>query len=119
MISIAPNCEKHIGAFPLTGISGTVVRRREVPGFCISDNVYCEGLHLSRHYHKDAYLNFILAGEFTENYGNTKAACTAGTLRFLPPEELHDNIYNCGSRCLIVKIDACLMNRLGEHASVL
>jgi AraC family transcriptional regulator len=119
MISIAPNCEKLSGTYPLTGISGTVVRRREIPGFSITDNVYSEGLHLSRHYHRDAYLNFILAGEYSENYANTKAVCGAGMLRFLPPEELHENHYTSGARCLIVKIDSSLVSRLGEHASVL
>jgi len=119
MISVAPNCEKHTVGYPLTGIAGTVVRRREISGFSISDNVYPEGLHLSRHYHKDAYLNYILAGEFSECYANTRATCAAGMLRFLPPEELHENNYGSGARCLIVKIDSSLVSRLGEHESVL
>ena len=119
MMTIAPNCEKLTGSYPLTGISGTVVRRRDIPGFSISDNIYAEGLYLSRHYHKDAYLNYILGGEFAENYANTRAACGAGMLRFLPPEELHENDYTTGTRCLIVKIDSSVLSRLGQHASVL
>lgn len=119
MVTIAPNCEKPGGSYPLTGISGTVVRRRDIPGFSITDNIYPEGLCLSRHYHKDAYLNYILAGEFAEKYANTKATCGPGMLRFLPPEELHDNDYAGGARCLIVKIDSCVLSRLNQHAPVL
>ena len=119
MITITSNCEKVAGGYPLTGTSGTVVRRRDLACFSITDSIYSAGMFLPRHYHKDAYLNYILSGEFSECYANTKATCGSGMLRFLPPEELHDNDYVTSTRCLIVKIDSSALSRLDQHASVL
>ena len=107
------------GPYPVTGTSGTIVKRRDISGFSITDAVYPEGLCLAKHYHNDAYLISVLSGEFVETYAGAKSICTQGNLRFLPPCELHENHYTSTSRCLLVRIDPSVLSRLREHASVL
>lgn len=119
MTTTIPTPEKVIGAYPLVATSGTVVKRRDVNGFSIAESVYQEGQFLPKHSHKDAYLTYILSGQYCESYDGAKSSCTEGGLHFLPPEELHENNYLAETRCLIIRIDPSILNRLGEHGSVL
>ena len=111
--------QKFVAAHPVTGTSGTVMRRRDIAGFSITDTVYPQGLYLAKHCHKDAYLSLILSGQYDETYQGAKSTCSQGSLRFLPPGELHENYYASAVRCLLVKIESSILSRLCEHASVL
>jgi AraC family transcriptional regulator len=111
--------EKTFYAGPVTGLSGTVVKRREIPGFTLTESVYPLGLRLSPHRHSEAYLSFILSGSYREKYGDRECACTTGALRFLPPDELHENLFDSEVRALLVRIDPRALDRLGDHAPVL
>src|SRR5579864_6114781 len=81
--------EKPYCGAPLIGTSGSVVKQREVSGFTLIETAYPAGLSLARHRHAHGYLSFILSGGYKEKYANRESACPAGSLRFLPPEELH------------------------------
>jgi AraC family transcriptional regulator len=111
--------EKSYSTGPVTGTSGTVVKQREIPGFSLSETVYPEGLSLAPHRHSQAYLSFVLAGSYKEIYGDRECACSAGALRFLPPDELHGDEFESTVRCLLVRIDPVALQRLGDHAPVL
>ena len=111
--------EKRFAACPVTDISGTVLRRRDIAGFSLSETVYPQGLILSRHCHANAYLSFILSGSYTEKYLDRACICAEGALRFLPPGQLHENEYSMGVRCLLVKIEPRMLDRLGDHSPVL
>lgn len=104
---------------PITDISGTVVRRRDIPGFSLMESIYSQGLALTRHCHSHAYLSFVLSGRYTEKYLDVECVCTEGALRFLPPGQLHEDRYNTAVRCLLVKIEPLALDRLGDHAPVL
>lgn len=119
MLSTLSTPEQFVGPYPVTGTSGSIARRRDISGFSIAESVYREGLYLAKHYHKDAYLSFILSGEYAESYAGAKSTCGPGSLRFLPPSELHENHYLSEVRCLIVRIDPAILTRLREHAAVL
>ena len=86
--------EKPVYAGPVTGLSGTVLKQREIPGFSLSECVYPLGLRLSPHRHSEAYLSFVLSGSYQEKYADRECACVAGALRFLPPDELHENFFD-------------------------
>src|SRR5215467_4555545 len=116
MTTASPAPPTSIGPYPVTGTSGTIVRRRDIPGFSITDSIYPEGLSLAKHCHKDAYLSFILTGEYEETYSGAKSVCSQGSLRFLPPAELHENYYISSTRSLLVKIDPTVLSRLCEQA---
>lgn len=104
---------------PITDISGTVVRRRDIPGFSLMESVYAQGFALTRHCHSHAYLSFVLSGRYTEKYLDVECVCSEGALRFLPPGQLHEDRYNTAVRCLLVKIEPLALDRLGDHAPVL
>jgi len=107
------------GSCPVTDTSGETVRRRDIPGFCLTEKVYPKGLSLSRHCHSNAYLSFVLSGTYREKYSQEECLCREGALRFLPPGETHENEYSTGARCLLVKIEPATLERLGEQAPVL
>jgi AraC family transcriptional regulator len=111
--------EKPFYAGPVTGLSGTVLKQREIPGFTLTESVYPQGLRLSPHRHSEAYLSFILSGSYREKYGDRECECSTGALRFLPPGELHENYFDSAVRALLVRIDSQALDRLGDHAPVL
>jgi len=116
-VNILP--EKPFYGAPLVGISGAVVKQREVSGFTLLETAYPAGLSLVRHRHAHAYLSFVLAGAYKEKYVNREHTCRAGALRFLPPEELHENQFDMAVRTLLVKIDPPALGRLSSHSPVL
>jgi AraC family transcriptional regulator len=111
--------EKPFYTGPVTGLSGTVVKQREIPGFTLTESVYLSGLRLAPHRHSQAYLSFVLSGSYTEKYADRECACSTGALRFLPPDELHENHFETTVRSLLVRIDSQALDRLGDHAPVL
>jgi len=111
--------EKRFLASVVTDISGSIVRRRDLTAFSLSETVYRQGLTLSKHCHSHAYLSFVLTGRYMEKYAERECICSEGALRFLPPSELHENDYLDGARCLLVKIEPSALERLGEHSPVL
>jgi AraC family transcriptional regulator len=110
---------KRFAACPVTDTSGSTVRRRDLAAFSLTETVYPKGLALSKHCHSNAYLSFVLSGSYMERYAERECVCTEGSLRFLPPSELHENDYAAGARCLLVKIEPLALDRLGEHSPVL
>lgn len=111
--------EKRFALCPVTEAAGNVIKRREIPGFSLSEMVYAKGLFLSTHRHAHAYLSFILSGSYVERYSEEELLCSEGALRFLPPDELHENDYKTAVRCLLVKIEPLALDRLGDQAPVL
>ncbi|HYL35065.1 MAG TPA: AraC family ligand binding domain-containing protein, partial [Bryobacteraceae bacterium] len=119
MNALGVTLQKQFAAGPITDASGTVTRRRDVAGFCLTETNYPAGFTLSPHCHSNAYLSFVLSGNYLEKYRDRACVCAEGTLRFLPPGELHENEYSTKVRCLLVKIEAQMLDRLGENARVL
>lgn len=95
------------------------MKRRDIPGFILTESIYPKGLVLTKHCHTHAYLSFILSGSYVERYANKECVCSEGSLRFLPPGELHENEFKTEVRCVLVKIDPLMLDRLGDHAPVL
>lgn len=104
---------------PVTAISGNVIKHREITGFSLSESIYPAGLFLSPHRHLQAYLSFVLSGSYREKYAERECACSTGALRFLPPDQIHEDHFETAVRCLLVKIDPLALDRLGDHSPVL
>ena len=111
--------EKRFAACPITDISGTVIRRRDIAGFSLTENTFPQGMFLPPHCHANGYLSFVLSGSYTERYADRSCVCCEGALRFLPPGQLHENEFDTGVRSLLVKIEPAVLERLGDHAPVL
>jgi len=106
-------------AVPVTDTAGTILKRRDIPGFSLTECAYPKGFALPKHCHSHAYLSFVLSGTYVERYADRECKCSEGALRFLPPGELHENEFVTNVRTLLVKIDPVMLERLGEHAPVL
>lgn len=104
---------------PTTDASGDVVRNRNIAGFTLSERVYPAGMVLRTHCHAHAYLSCVLAGGYVEKYSHRESVCAEGEMRFLPPGELHENQFSTGVRALLVRIEPAMLDRLGDHATVL
>ncbi|HLG99723.1 MAG TPA: AraC family transcriptional regulator [Bryobacteraceae bacterium] len=111
--------EKRFASCPITETSGNVVRRRDIGGFSLVETVYHRGMTLSPHCHSHGYLSLVLSGTYTEKYADNTCMCTEGALRYLPPNELHENKFEVDARCLLVRIDPAVLKRLAEHSPVL
>ena len=98
--------------------AGTVLNRRALESCNILESVYPRGLMLTRHMHARAYFSFVLDGSYTETYEGATERCGAGTLRFLPPQAVHENSYGEDARCLLVEIPPESIARINEHGPV-
>src|SRR5579863_10152058 len=78
-MSVLP--QKQFASCPVTDTSGTVVRRRDVAGFSLTESVYPAGMALGSHCHSNAYLSVVLAGSYTEKYAERTCVCAEGSLR--------------------------------------
>jgi AraC family transcriptional regulator len=105
---------------PRMETSGTVVAMRHVPGFRIIENHYPPGLELSRHFHDHACLTYVLEGPFVQSYSATSSiTCAPRSLRYLPPNMAHGNLFEAGAHCLIVEVAIEALKRVREHTAAL
>jgi AraC family transcriptional regulator len=100
-------------------LSGELLRKREIPGFTITEDRYDSGFTLPKHHHQRALLTFVLEGSYIETTGGTSAVCGPGTLRFHPAGAVHENNFQAGLRCLHVEIENQVLERLREQSPVL
>ncbi|HEV8370176.1 MAG TPA: AraC family transcriptional regulator [Pyrinomonadaceae bacterium] len=98
---------------------GEALRGRKVGGFELSERVYPPGFRTPRHTHKRALFCFVMAGNYTEEYGGRTRECTSSTLLFHPPEELHaEHFHDSGGRSFIIEIESEWLKRLRDQGSV-
>src|SRR5579863_3238367 len=83
-------------------VSGETLRLRSVGPFTLKENLYPNGLVLSKHSHERAYITFVIEGAFRERYAARSILCRAGMIRFLPAGQVHENEIQARSRCLHV-----------------
>lgn len=105
---------------PCADTSGTVVAMRRVPGFQVVENHYPAGLELTSHRHEHALLSYVLEGPYAESYGTSSSViCVPRILRYLPPEQVHSNVFDEGTHCLIVEVEPEALKRVEEHTKAL
>lgn len=100
--------------------SGAVAATRTVPGFRVLETHYRAGLELARHFHAHGYFSYVLEGPYTEAYGNgSSVVCAPHLLRYLPAEQIHSNVFEAGSHCLLVEVNREALRRVEEHTRAL
>src|SRR5258708_1945575 len=105
---------------PCADTSGTVVAMRRVPGFQVVENHYPAGLELTTHRDEHALLSYVLEGPYAESYGNSSSViCVPRVLRYLPPEQVHSNVFDEGTHCLIIEVEPEALRRVEEHTKAL
>jgi AraC family transcriptional regulator len=98
--------------------SGEIIQRRMIGPFTLSENLYSEALVLPPHSHAQAYVTFVIEGTLREKYSSGPLACRAGTIRFLPAGETHENEIEARLRCLHVIADPSVFEQLDRHSLV-
>jgi len=75
-------------------------------GVSISTSCHPANSRLEDHQHSNAYLSFVIAGEYVESVGRVSVACATYRVRFHPPGEVHaDRFGPRGAHCLNLKLD--------------
>lgn len=98
---------------------GQTLRNRKVASFELSERVYSPGYQTPKHTHKQALFCFVMDGWYTETYGDKTRECTASTLLFHPPGELHaEHFHDAGGRSFIIEIAPNWMKQIGEMLNI-
>src|SRR5262245_448213 len=98
---------------------GEALRGRKVSGFELSERVYPPGYRTPKHTHKRALFCFVIAGNYTEEYGGRTRECNSSTLLFHPADELHsEHFHDSGGRSFIIEIEPDWLKRLRDQGIV-
>ncbi|HEX5227490.1 MAG TPA: helix-turn-helix transcriptional regulator [Bryobacteraceae bacterium] len=103
------------GPCPVTDAAGSVVRRRDIAGFSLSEAVYAKGTTLPRHCHAHCYLTLVLAGNYSEKHSRQEFSWSEGALHLLPAGERHENEFESAARLLRVKIEPAAIHGWGSE----
>lgn len=102
-------------ACPVTDAAGRTIRRRDIAGFSITEAMYAAGISLDRHCHANAYLTLVLSGSYSEKHARREFLWNEGALHLLPAGERHENQFATAVRCLRVRFEPSLIERLGDE----
>lgn len=98
---------------------GEALRSRKVAGFELSERVYPPGFRTPKHAHKRALFCFVMAGNYTEEYGGRIRECKSSTLLFHPPDELHaEHFHDAGGRSFIIEMEPDWLAQIGKRLAV-
>lgn len=99
-------------------LSGKTLRHLAIGPFTLTENSYPAGLHLPKHSHTTGHLTFVIEGSFRETYAASSMVCRAGSLRFLPEGEVHEDQIETALRCLHVVSDARVFDQIERKSAV-
>jgi AraC family transcriptional regulator len=98
---------------------GEAVRTHKTAGFQLSERIYPPGFQTPKHTHKRALFCFVMAGNYTEEYGGKKRECGSSTLLFHPPDELHaEHFHGAGGRSFIIEMEPCWLAQIRRRLAV-
>jgi AraC-type DNA-binding domain-containing proteins len=98
---------------------GETLRSRNIAGFELSERVYPPGFRTPKHAHKRALFCFVMAGNYTEEYGGRTRECKSSTLLFHPSDELHaEQFHDAGGRSFIIEMEPAWLAQIGQRLEV-
>jgi len=95
-----------------------VVRRRDLPGFLLSERIYPAGLRIPPHHHEHAYISLVMEGEYAEILAEETVRCYPGAFRYMPPLVEHANEFAQTTCCLLVRIEATVLARFESRSTL-
>ena len=99
---------------------GTPVDSRRIGGFALSLTRYAAGSALPWHDHREAYLTFVVDGEYREMLRGTTRDCTASSVVYHPAGEQHADRFGArAASCLDVRFDSTWLDSVGERGCVI
>jgi AraC family transcriptional regulator len=91
----------------------------KLPGLVLTETLYPPRLLVPQHSHQNAYFCFVLSGSYTETYGTNTRNCTASTLAFHPPGEVHSEKFDDSAvRSFNVEIEASSIQRIRQYSPI-
>ncbi len=103
--------------WPRQEVSGTVIAAREVGGIALTEHVYDEGTRFAPHSHSNALLTLVVNGHYRETLADRVEECRPRSVRFLPAGAPHEDEHLMRSTCLVVRLDAKILQRTREYAA--
>lgn len=83
---------------------GDKLKCLEIDGFVFTETAHKPNHSLSRHYHEQANIAFIISGSFTETVDKRRFECASQSVIIKPAGEAHTNQYGSGGmRCLLIE----------------
>ncbi len=98
--------------------AGEIVRLRVIGSFILSEHLHPAGMVLPKHADPHVYFTFVLEGSFREKSANGTLVCRPGAIRFLPAGEIHEDVIETGLRCLHIKAEASVLEKLDRQSIV-
>jgi AraC family transcriptional regulator len=99
---------------------GEMRKASKFPGLVLTETIYPPRLRILPHSHENAYFCFILQGSYTEVYGAKTRDCTAFTLAFHPPAEVHsENFDDSEVHSFNVEIEPSRIDRIRQYSRIL
>jgi AraC family transcriptional regulator len=97
---------------------GNTVRYSAAHGVVVTESRFAPGLAIAEHTHLTGYMSFTLAGSVVDTIAVREAVARPGYSCYVPPDTPHANVFGAsGARCLLVEIDAPVLERLDDVGS--
>lgn len=81
----------------------------------VSTSHHAPNARLTDHEHANAYLSFVIDGDYTERVGRVSVTVGSWRVRFHPPGEIHANCFGLrGARCLNLHLDEVWNTEIAE-----
>ncbi len=94
----------------------TLLSRREVGGFVLTECAYPPGLRMPKHEHEPAYFSLVLRGGYTETIGDTELRGKPAALLSHPPGRAHAVAFHEQEvRIFRADVKPCWLERLREY----
>jgi AraC family transcriptional regulator len=111
--SRSPSGAKPLPSYP--GEAERVLSKLEMPAVKVEAELYPAGLCIPRHSHDTASFIYTIAGTHWSGFSRGGETCAAGTVRFLPAGEPHENYFPVGCRSLEIQLRRPILELAAEH----
>ena len=95
-------------------LQGTILKRRAVPGFRFTENLYGPAFQTPKHYHAYGIIGCVLKGSYTNTYGRFAHRVERSTVMACPPGTLHRTFSAAGAHCFNLELEPEWARRLDE-----
>jgi AraC family transcriptional regulator len=96
-------------------LQGTILKRRAVPGFRITENLYGPAFETPKHYHDYGIIGCVLKGSYTNTYGRFAHRVEPSTVMACPPGTLHATSSPAGAHCFNLELEPDWAQRLHDE----
>jgi AraC family transcriptional regulator len=95
-------------------LQGTILKRRAVPGFRFTENLYGPAFRTPKHYHAHGIIGCVLRGSYTNTYGGFAHRVESSTVMACPPGTLHETSSPAGAHCFNLELEPEWARRLQD-----